>query len=209
MFQKNSTILFQGDSITDCSRNREDAQSCGIGYVNLLKSQIQHDRPADGIIIYNKGISGNRVVDLYARWKEDCFNLAPDIVSILIGVNDIWHEYKRGTGVEADKYRFVYNQLLLETKERMRNVRLILLEPFFLRAGDVALSKDPWEQDMGLRQAIVKNLAETHGATFVPLQAAFSDAAKKAPAEHWLRDGVHPTAAGHWLIAKTWLEYVL
>jgi len=206
MFPKNSTILFQGDSITDCGRDRENPNSCGNGYANMLKAQIQHDNPDCRLNVYNRGISGNRVVDLYARWKEDCYNLAPNIISILIGVNDVWSEYKRGGGVEADKFRFIYNLLLTETKNRLNDVTFILMEPFYLPAGDIPGMIERWEHDMPIRQGIVKDLAKEHGAIFVPLQAAFDNSISQASPEHWLHDGVHPTEAGHWLIAKTWLN---
>ena len=208
MFPNKSIILFQGDSITDCDRNREDPTSAGKGYVNLLKSQILHDQPDCDLFVYNLGISGNRVVDLYARWKEDCYNLAPNVVSILIGVNDVWSEYRRASGVEADKFRFVYDLLLAETKERLGDIALVLMEPFYLPAGDVPAMISSWEHDMPIRQGIVKDLAKAHGAIFVPLQAAFDKATNLAPPEHWLHDGVHPTEAGHWLIAQTWLQAV-
>jgi len=215
MFTKGDTILFTGDSITDCDRNRTEeninANAAGWGYANLLKSTLLHDYPQLGLTIYNRGISGNRVVDLYARAKEDCYNLRPDIISILIGVNDLWAEYRRGEGVEAAKYHKVYNLMLAEARDKLPNVRFVLLEPFSLPGGfeTVQGRYDEWCGELAERQAIVKGLAKSYDAIFVPLQAAFDAACAKALDTYWLYDGVHPSEAGHMLIAQAWKKEVL
>ena len=110
------TILFQGDSITDCGRNREMITSTGVGYPLLVKAQLGFENPGEYTFI-NKGISGNRIVDLYARIKADIINLKPDYISFLIGVNDVWHEFGGHNGVDADKFEKIYTMLIEEIKE--------------------------------------------------------------------------------------------
>jgi len=214
MFTKGDTLLFTGDSITDCDRNRTEenihVNAAGWGYANLLKSAFLCDYPHLELTIYNRGISGNRVVDLYARAKEDCYNLRPDIVSILIGINDLWSEYRRGTGVEAEKYRKVYDIMLGETRERLPDVKFVLMEPFSLPGGlDTVADYGKWRSELAVRQEIVKDLANSYDAIFVPLQSVFDAACDRAPDTYWLYDGVHPTEAGHMLIAQTWKKEVL
>lgn len=210
MIPAKATVLFQGDSITDCGRSRDNAQpnqyaALGYGYVNHVASHLLCERPGDGLKFYNRGISGNRVVDLYARWKVDAINLRPDLISILIGVNDTWHEYASRNGVEVDRYETVYRMLLELAQQQLPAVRLVLCEPFVLRCGVVEAA---WVTEMKERQEVVRGLAKDFKADFVPFQQAFNTALAKAGPEYWTSDGVHPTAAGHSLMARTWLEAV-
>ena len=211
MIKAKSTILFQGDSITDTQRDREITQAnyshaLGVGYCNYVVSKILLDRPADNLKFYNRGISGDRIVDLYARWKIDAINLKPDLISILIGVNDTWHEFTSQNGVEIGRYKIVYRMLLDYTRQQLPNVQLVLCEPFALRCGVV---KKRWIEDISRRQQIVKQLAEEYEACFVPFQAALDSVLKHAKAEYWLDDGVHPTIAGHRVLAECWYETVI
>lgn len=206
----NSLILFQGDSITDAGRNRENElpnnpQALGSGYPNLIAAQLLQSQPADDLQFLNRGISGNRVVDLYARWKSDALNLKPDVISILIGVNDTWHEFGSQNGVEVDRYETVYRMLLNFTKEKLPDVTLVLCAPFVLRCGVVT---EEWLVEMAQRQAVVSRLAEEFGAIHVPSQTAFNEAVETAPPSYWAADGVHPTPAGHQVLANTWLDAV-
>lgn len=204
-------ILFQGDSITDALRSRENDQFSGNGYPTLVKGRLGLEEPGKYTFL-NRGISGNRVVDLYARIKIDLINLKPDILSILIGVNDVWHEEERQNGVDAAKFERVYDMLLTEVQEALPDVKLIILEPFVLEG--FATNNTPehparWEyfrDETPLRAAAARRVAEKHGAAFVPLQAKFDEACKQAEASYWLFDGVHPTAMGHELIARAWME---
>jgi lysophospholipase L1-like esterase len=207
----NSTILFQGDSITDCGRNRDEAAiansmpALGGGYPHLCATRLRTDYADQDLQIFNRGISGNRVVDLFGRWKEDCLNLKPGLISILIGVNDTWHEFARQTGVSVAKYERVYRDILRETREVLPETKLVLCEPFVLLHGAVA---SEWLPEIKQRRKIVRQLASEFEAIFVPLQDAFDKAAQNTGPEYWLKDGVHPTPAGHQLITDQWLKAV-
>lgn len=207
-------ILFQGDSITDVCRSRTDANAAdgmGCGYPLLLKARIGLDHPGE-YEITNLGVSGNRVVDLYARIKRDFLNLAPDYLSILIGVNDVWHDLgEQPNGVSAPKFEKVYNLLLDEITEALPGVRLLILEPFVLPGTATVSEEDParWEffaREVPLRAQAARRVAQAHHAAFIPLQARFDEACRLAAPGYWLRDGVHPTPMGHELIAREWIK---
>lgn len=204
-------ILFQGDSITDALRSRDNDHFTGNGYPTLVKAKLGFEEPGKYTFL-NRGISGNRVVDLYARIKIDLINLKPDVLSILIGVNDVWHEEEIKNGVGAAKFERIYDMLLDEVQETLPGVRILILEPFVLQG--TATENTPehptrWEyfrDETPLRAAAAKRVAEKHGAAFIPLQHLFEEACKLADPAYWLRDGVHPTAMGHELIAREWLK---
>lgn len=198
------TILFQGDSITDAGRSREDDSFTGIGYPTLVKSELSFEYP-NQFVWYNKGISGNRVVDLYARIKADIINLKPDIMSILIGVNDVWHEIGSQNGVDAEKYFKVYSMLIEEIKEALPCVQIMILEPYVLKASATEECWEQFQSEVKKRAAKAKEIAEKYDLLFVPLQDKFDEALQLAPANYWLMDGVHPTAAGHELIKREWV----
>lgn len=204
-------ILFYGDSITDAGRDRNDLQGTGVGYPLLVKSELGFLQP-EQYIFYNKGISGNRIVDLYARMKADCINLSPDYISILIGVNDVWHEYTRQDGVCTEKFERIYSMLIEELQEALPGVRIIILEPFVLPGSATSTDEENpnrleyFQKETPLRAAAAKRVAEKYGLAFVPLQEDFTRLAENYPNEDWLRDGVHPTPAGHQLIKRKWLE---
>ena len=200
------TIVFQGDSITDFGRSRETDQpnaALGTGYVNLIAADLLYENPQADLRIFNRGISGNRIVDLYARWKVDALNLKPDLISILIGINDTWHEYSSGNGVEPERYEEVYRMLLAWTRRVLPETKLLLMEPFMLETGAADAS---WRPEVAARGRIVRKLAAEFGAEFLPLQQAFDEAAAQATNEHYLADGVHPAPAGHRLISRLWEE---
>lgn len=205
MNSNHTTILFQGDSITDAGRARDNDAYRGNGYPTFISGTLGLQNPGRYTFL-NRGISGDRVVDLYARWKKDCINLEPDILSILIGVNDVWHELSYQNGVEASKFELVLNLLLEETRTKLPNTKLILLEPFVLKGSATEEHWEYFSTEVALRAEAAKRVALAHNAIFVPLQKAFDDACTaEAPESHWLIDGVHPTAAGHALIAREWL----
>ncbi len=208
MIRAKDTILFQGDSITDCGRSREaNAINSGLGggYATFIAARLLAARPSDGLVFMNRGVSGNRVVDLYARIKADAINLKPDVLSILIGVNDTWHEFGGQNGVAVPKYERIYRDFLREVREALPKVHLVLCEPFVLRCGVVTAD---WVVEIDQRRTVVRRLATEFNAVFVPFQAMFDEAVKQAPPAYWASDGVHPTLAGHERMAQTWIESV-
>lgn len=207
----NSKLLFQGDSITDTGRNREQTQAnvgsaLGTGYCHLIAAQLLATQPKAGLQIWNRGISGHRVVDLYARWRVDAINLQPDLISILIGVNDTWHTFMYNNGVEVERFATVYRMLLEYTRQQLPGVHLVLCEPFVLPCGVVT---EAWVTEMDQRRTVVRELATAFDAVFVPFQSVLREALRQAPAEYWAADGVHPTPAGHRLLADCWLQQVV
>lgn len=205
-------ILFQGDSITDCERNRENLVSMGEGYAHIVKGQLGWEHPGEYEFI-NKGISGNRIVDVYARIKMDIINLKPDYMSLLIGVNDVWHELGNiHNGVEAEKFEKIYDMLISEILEELPEIKIMILEPFVLEeVATTATDTEPgrWDyfkSEVPLRAAAAKRIAEKYNLSFVALQDKFDEACKLAPISYWLRDGVHPTPMGHWIIKNEWMK---
>lgn len=195
--------LFQGDSITDCNRgNHEDPYATGMGYARLLEAELMAED--DGCEVLNCGISGNRVVDLLARWKKDCINLKPDVLTILIGVNDVWHELSRQTGVDAGLFEEIYRILLRETLTALPGIRIILMGAYLLHGPAADPEWDIFWSEVKKRRDITRKLAEEFKLEYVDLQEAFDRAQEKFPAGQWTADGVHPTAAGHRVIAEAW-----
>jgi lysophospholipase L1-like esterase len=210
MIKQNMTILFQGDSITDTGRNRElqdtPNEGMGRGYAYMTMARLLADHPAENLRFFNRGISGNRIVDLYARWKIDALNLRPDVLSILIGVNDTWHGFNNNNGVEPERYERFYREILDWTRKELPETRLILCEPFILPGTAVNSENSAWYDEMAERGAIVKRLAAEFDCAFIPFQTLFNEAVKTAPPEYWLEDGVHPTPAGHQRMSDLWLK---
>jgi lysophospholipase L1-like esterase len=201
-----TVVLFQGDSITDSGRDRSKAEAnvasaLGTGYPLLVASAVLAARPDRGLKFYNRGISGNKVPDLAARWAPDTVALGPDVVSILIGVNDFWHKLGGGYTGTVEDYEHQYAALLDETRRALPRARLILLEPFVLRCGAV---DGRWFPEFDQRRAAAERVAQRAGATFVPLQRVFDDLTRKSAPQYWAADGVHPTPAGHAAIAERW-----
>ena len=155
---------------------------------------------------YNRGISGNRVTDLYVRLKSDIINLKPDYMSILIGVNDVWHEFEEQNGVDEDKFLKVYSMLIEEVKEALPEIKIMILEPFTLKGIGNEKYYSDFRIEVEKRAAKAKLIAEKYHFPFVSLQDKFDEVAKLAPCDYWLFDGVHPTAAGHELIKREWMK---
>lgn len=198
-------ILFQGDSITDAERSRTDLTNLGIGYAFLVAGEIGVDNPCEYEFI-NRGMGGNRVTDVYARIKRDIINLKPDIMSILIGVNDVWHELELGDGVAAEKFYKIYSMLIEEIQEALPDTKIMILEPFVLKGLETMADWEVFRPEVELRAKKSKEIAEKYGLPFIPLQHLFDEAAEKCPTSYWLKDGVHPTAAGHELIKREWIK---
>ena len=201
-------VIFFGDSITDCSRDRNSPYtyscSAGTGYAYMSAVHIHTNYPSEYNVI-NRGIGGNRIVDLYARIKSDVWSFEPEILSILIGINDVWHEVTSKNGVELDRFIKVYDMLITDTLKVLPNLKIILLEPFVLKGG---ATEENYERFLEVKEyaKAVKALAEKYSLEFLPLQDAFDKAAEKSCAEYYLYDGVHPDAAGARLIADEWIK---
>ena len=210
MFDTGSVILFQGDSITDGARSRNEDLNhvMGHGYAYLIAARLGADAPERGLRFINRGCSGHRVVDLYARWKEDAINLAPDVVSILIGVNDVGAGFWGNAGVSPERYEKVYRLMLEETVAALPRARLVLCDPFVLPVGGVGERWAEWKAEIDARRQIVGRLSTDFGAIHIRNQEVFDEACARAKPDYWLWDGVHPTPAGHELLAREWLRGV-
>jgi lysophospholipase L1-like esterase len=201
-------LLFFGDSITDATRNREEtlnSSSYGYGFVIQIAGRIIPENPTLYSII-NEGISGNRITDLYARIKNSVWNKEPDVLTILIGVNDIWHEINYQNGVDIERYKKLYDILLEDTKKRLPNVKIVLMEPFVLRGSATIENFDRFLEVKDYAK-VVKELAKKHEVHFIPLQDKFDKKAEEFGPEYYLWDGVHPSVAGATLIAEAWIKY--
>lgn len=209
IIQKDCTILFQGDSITDAGRDRNreenanDKNALGKGYVYSIATQLLAEKAGDGLKIYNRGNSGNKVYQLAERWDKDCLDLKPDILSILIGVNDIWHTLNGKYDGTVEKYENDYRALLQRTLRALPKVKLVICEPFVLRCGAV---NDKWFPEFDQYRASAKKLSSEFNTLFIPFQSMFDDAVKIAPPMHWAGDGVHPSMAGIYLMGQEWLN---
>ena len=201
-------FLFQGDSITDGDRNRilEDVSSYEIGhsYANVTAAMLGAKHPGK-LEFFNRGISGNRIVDLYARIKKDVWNEKPDVLTILEGINDISHDVWHNNGVEFERWIKMYRKLLEETKEKLPNATIIVGEPFVLH-GEISNKNFKEYEKIRERSKALKSLVEELGLIFMPLQAIIDEKAKQYGEEVVLADGVHPTVYGAKLIANEWLK---
>jgi lysophospholipase L1-like esterase len=205
-----NTILFQGDSITDAGRDKKNQvanlqKSFGGGYAWMAASNLLVTSPHLNLRIYNRGISGNKVHQLAARWDRDCLDLKPDLLSILIGVNDIWHGLNGKYQGTVKTYEDDYISLLQRTKKALPDTRIVICEPFVLRCG--AVNENWFPEFDHYRKSAVK-VASQFGAILVPFQSMFDEAVKYAPAKHWAGDGVHPSSHGSSLMAQFWLNAV-
>lgn len=203
----NNLVLFQGDSITDGGRARQGTDQnhiMGQDYAYIVAAELGVDIPERNIRFVNRGISGERVPDLAARWEQDTLALKPDVLSILIGVNDMLAAGSRF--VSAEEYEAQYDKLLAQTIAALPGTRIVLGEPFLLPVGKMKASYDAQLVEMKKRQAIVAKLGAKYRLPVVRYQQAFDAVLAKAPAEHWVWDGIHPTYAGHGLMAREWLR---
>jgi lysophospholipase L1-like esterase len=201
--------VFQGDSITEWGRNPavgdpNVAGALGTGYPLLVASAELAAHPESGLKFYNRGVGGNKVPDLEQRWAADTLALKPDVLSVLVGVNDFWHKRNGYTGTVAD-YEASFAALLQATRQALPSVRLVVIEPFVLRCGAVDAT---WFPEFDERRAAAARVARQAKATFIPMHARFTQLAARTSPEYWAADGVHPTPAGHALIAERWRRAV-
>ena len=204
-FEKNDVIVFQGDSITDWGRDHEDASSLGTGYALMVAARLGHMFPEKDLTFFNRGIGGNRAVDLQERWDKDCLDLKPTWVSIYIGINDTWRRMDSGEETTAEQFEASYRDLIERTRKSAPGVKLVLIEPFVLPVPE---DRKEWRVDLDPKIHIVRELAREYGALLIPLDGLFAAASVKAESSYWAPDGVHPSPAGHALIADAWLKTV-
>ncbi len=200
-------ILFFGDSVTELGRDYSGVgfMRFGVGYPLLVAAEL-YKKDILKYEVINKGVGGNRVVDLYARIKADVWNREPDVLSIMIGVNDVWHDIdKMHNGVDIVRFEKVYRMIIDDTRERFPNMKFILCEPCYLHGVN---TDEKYEQFEAIHDyaAVAKKLAEEYGFPFVSLQKKMSEAAEKYGARHYLIDGIHPDVAGAKIIADEWLK---
>ena len=201
------TFLFQGDSITDANRDDESNDNFGLGcgYAFLLASEFERNNKGK-IKFINRGKSGDRITDVYARIKEDIINLKPDFMSILIGVNDVSHELTMNCGVSPKKFKKIYGMLIEEIRESLPDIKIIILEPFVLEACSTTEHWEFFKTETKKRAEMARKIAEKYSLPFVELQNGFDELSGKAENSYWLADGVHPTPAGHEFIKTQWLN---
>lgn len=210
-------ILFQGDSLTDCGRDKtgkNPVAQLGYGYVNIIGSRLMCDFPDTKI--YNRAYNGSRIGDMYSRWIEDALNVDCNVMSILNGVNDIGFALRMNQGADTKKFKFMYELMINEALERKPGLKLVLCEPFLFKienntpelGKDIVENWDEWNGQLTQRKQVVRELADRYGAVFVPFGEEFERAFEKAPPEHWSIDCIHATNAGHELMARCWMECV-
>ena len=208
---KDDVILFQGDSITDWGRDKKntdpnDFLSLGHGYVLLAASKLLRDNPDKNLQIYNRGISGNKVFQLADRWDTDCIALKPNVISIMIGVNDYWHTQGGVYTGTIDTYRTDYKKLMDRTKQALPNAKFIIIEPFGVKG--VKAVTDSWYPAFNEYRQAAHDISEQYDTAFIPSQSIFDKAQELAPGSYWTADGVHPSIAGAELLSHAYLEMI-
>ena len=207
---KGTTILFQGDSITDAGRDKKNQianqqKALGAGYAWMAASHLLIKNPQLNLTIHNRGISGNKVHQLANRWDKDCLDLKPDILSIMIGVNDIWHGLNGKYEGTVKTYEDDFLNLMERTRKALPKTQFVICEPFVLRCGAV---NEKWFPEFDRYRAAARKVADQNNATFVPFQSMFDEAVQYAPPKHWAGDGVHPSSHGASLMAHFWTQSV-
>jgi lysophospholipase L1-like esterase len=211
MTAQTPTLLFQGDSITDADRDRDNGQpnfpaAMGHGYAYLAMCRCLAAQPGADYRVYNRGISGNQVPHLSERWQQDTIALAPTVLSILIGINDLWHKLDGAISSTPSDYERNYNELLVRTKQALPRTRLVVCEPFVLKTGVV---DSRWFPEFEARRAVAERLAKKHQTVWVPFHQMFeAKVAQGSEPAYWANDGVHPTPQGHYVMAQAWCAAV-
>ena len=202
--EENEIILFQGDSVTDVGRIRKEEDSLGFGYPMMVASWFAAKYPEMNVHFLNRGNSGESIKHLEIRWKEDCLDLKPTMVSILIGINDCWRKFDQNEPTTPAQFECSYRNLLDKIKKQGIK-KIIMLEPFVL---PVTPDRKAWREDLDPKIHVIRELARQYRATLIPLDGIFSAASVLKPSTFWTVDGVHPTNAGHALISRQWLKTV-
>ena len=196
MLTKDGVLVIQGDSITDAGRFG-DPEQLGVGYSRMVAKYIANFYPELSMKVYNKGISGNRSKDLVARWQVDTLDLKPTVVTILIGINDTWRAFDSNDPTSVEEYAKNCEIIMKQTKDA--GASLIILEPFAVPTGVVT---DAWRADIEPKIHALRKLALKYADAYIPLDGIFYNLSVDAAPEIWTADGVHPSFAGHRIIAK-------
>ena len=199
------TILFQGDSITDAGRDYDNDLSLGDGYPNLVASYLGKKEPGK-YSFFNRGISGDRLLHVYTRYREDIVELNPDYMSILIGANDASHCIDYKNCFSGKRHKELYSMLIEDIKDALPNIKIAIIEPFILRGSATEPEWDFFSNSVYTTARVSKEVANEQGAVFIPTQQKLDKLCEKAPASYWLKDGVHPTPAGHEFLKEEWLK---
>jgi len=204
-------VLFQGDSITDAGRNKEAKSpniqnGLGGGYAMLTAAELLNSFASKDLMVYNRGISGNKVFQLADRWQADCLDLKPAILSIMIGVNDYWHKHSGRYDGTVEVYEKDFRALLRKTKESLPEVKLVILEPYAVTGVNAV--DQTWFPEFDAYREVARRIAGEFNAIFIPTHTIFANAVKVAPPKYWTPDGVHPSLAGAKLISEAWMKYV-
>ncbi len=201
--QPKSKLLMIGDSITDCGRFY-DEDDLGDGYVRFVYDVLKEKYPQLGIEVINKGVSGNTVRDLKARWQRDVLDLRPDWLSIMIGINDVWRQIDnwepRQNWISLDEYEQTLDELIGAVAPSLQG--LILLTPYVLeldRSDEMRLKMDRYGN-------VVREIAKKYDAVFVDTQAAFDEVLQRMDTQELSNDRVHMNAVGHRILADVFLQ---
>lgn len=202
IFQQGQRIVFIGDSITDCGR-REEQAPYGGGYMNLVRAMVTASHPELALTWVNRGVSGDTVRDLAARWDDDAIGTRPDWLSVKIGINDVWRGYsdRPDEAVPIDEYEHTLRGLLKRVVDRT-GCRLILADPYVIEPDRA----EPWRAETARFGQVVGRLAEEFGAVHVPVQEAFDRVLGSTVAADWADDRIHPNLPGHAVIAQAFLR---
>ncbi|MBF2630154.1 SGNH/GDSL hydrolase family protein [Listeria seeligeri] len=192
-------LLFLGDSVTDAGRDFADGYDLGQGYVKYIADSLK----TEDVTVLNRGVSANRVADLHRRIDTDAIEFTPDVVTILIGINDTWFSFSRWEDTSVTAFKEVYRVILTRIKVET-NAEIVLMEPFVLPYPE---DRKAWRGDLDPKIGAVRELAAEFGAILIPLDGLMNALAVKHGPTYLAEDGVHPTKAGHEAIASIWLEF--
>jgi len=206
LLRKDDHVLFFGDSITDagCREKHNHNDHLGTGYAAVVAAVLSARYPELALKFTNQGFSGNRICDLEKRFQADVIDAKPTVVSILTGINDTWHRFSRNLDSPLDQFQASYRRICTRIRQEL-GARLVVCEPFLLQ---VSPEQAGWRADLDPRIHAVRQMGAEFASAYVPLDGLFAAAACKRPAATWAADGVHPTFAGHGLIAEAWIQAV-
>ena len=198
-------IVFQGDSITDAGRDRRNYHNMGNGYPKYATALIREAFPDVEFEFINQGISGNRTGQLADRLYPDAIAFEPDVISIMIGINDVWHRYGQNKVETTDEQIEVNYRTILERLKKQTKAKIIILSPYLLDCDD----KEPIREDLKTVLPIIRKLAADYADVYVPLDELFEEALKTQPTpKYYSADGVHPNANGAELIGKHYFDAI-